>query len=85
MRRHVLFLTGLHPLMIIGVILAIVFAVIFFNYPGNDEPIACAADAKICPDGSVVSRNHEKNCEFDECPSIEGKHFCADDVKICSD
>jgi hypothetical protein len=29
---------------------------------------ACTADAKVCPDGSSVGRNPDRNCEFDPCP-----------------
>lgn len=32
-----------------------------------DEPIACTMDAKMCPDGSYVSRQGP-NCEFAPCP-----------------
>lgn len=34
--------------------------------PSNNEPVACTADAKQCPDGSFVSRV-APNCEFAEC------------------
>ena len=35
----------------------------------NDTPrVACSADAKLCPDGSAVSRTGP-NCEFAPCPS----------------
>jgi hypothetical protein len=30
-------------------------------------PKVCAEDAKLCPDGSVVSRDPNNNCEFEEC------------------
>jgi len=32
-------------------------------------PPACTKEAKICPDGSTVGRNPDKNCEFDACPA----------------
>ncbi|MDD1679791.1 MAG: hypothetical protein LUO93_11495 [Methanomicrobiales archaeon] len=32
------------------------------------EPIACTADAKICPDGSAVGRV-PPDCEFAPCPA----------------
>ncbi|MBR9692782.1 hypothetical protein GOV07_02505 [Candidatus Woesearchaeota archaeon] len=32
-------------------------------------PRACTEDAKICPDGSYVSRDPARNCAFDPCPS----------------
>ncbi|MCX6740308.1 MAG: hypothetical protein NTZ49_03710 [Candidatus Parcubacteria bacterium] len=33
------------------------------------EPIACTQEAKICPDGSAVSRSGQ-NCEFAPCPGV---------------
>jgi hypothetical protein len=33
----------------------------------NDMGVACTADAKMCPDGSYVSRQGP-NCEFAPCP-----------------
>ena len=35
---------------------------------GEDiEPIACAEDAKLCDDGTVLSRDSFNNCEFPLC------------------
>jgi hypothetical protein len=36
--------------------------------PMSDEPVACTADARQCPDGSYVSRNPANGCAFDACP-----------------
>jgi hypothetical protein len=33
------------------------------------EPVFCAMDAKLCPDGSYVGRTGPK-CEFSECPTV---------------
>ena len=33
--------------------------------------LGCPEDAKICADGTVVVRNPDNNCEFDDCPSGE--------------
>jgi len=44
--------------------------------------VACALDAKLCPDGTSVGRDPYNNCEFEPCP-IE--IVCIDDVKICQD
>ncbi len=33
----------------------------------DDEQVMCTMDAKLCPDGSYVSR-HGPNCEFASCP-----------------
>ena len=38
-----------------------------YKNPDEKEPIACTMDAKLCPDGSYVSR-HGPDCEFDACP-----------------
>ncbi|MBY0110704.1 hypothetical protein K2Y00_01730 [Patescibacteria group bacterium] len=35
--------------------------------PTPQEPMACPADAKICPDGTGVGRSGP-NCEFAPCP-----------------
>ncbi len=32
------------------------------------EPLMCTMDARRCPDGSYVSRNAARNCEFNPCP-----------------
>jgi hypothetical protein len=37
----------------------------------NSEPKACTMEAKLCPDGSYVSRT-ETNCEFAPCPEQAG-------------
>jgi hypothetical protein len=36
----------------------------------NIEKIACTMEAKLCPDGSYVSRTGP-NCEFAECPAVK--------------
>jgi len=33
------------------------------------EPLFCTQDAKICPDGSAVSRDPLNQCQFKPCPS----------------
>jgi uncharacterized protein len=38
------------------------------------EPVACTADAKLCPDGSAVGRIGP-DCEFAPCP--DEKHYCS--------
>lgn len=40
-------------------------------------PVACTADAKLCPDGSAVGRTGP-NCEFAQCPA--GSMLYGDDV-----
>ena len=42
-------------------------SVIFLIACSQNKPIACAADAKVCPDGSAVGRAGP-NCEFADCP-----------------
>ena len=48
----------------------------------QNQPIACAADAKICQDGTTVGRTGQ-NCEFSPCPNIStsnqnesSNHYC---------
>ncbi len=36
----------------------------------GNEPVACTADAKICPDGSAVGRI-PPSCEFAACPVVD--------------
>lgn len=59
--------------------------------PAVTEPKACTQEAKICPDGSAVSRTGP-NCEFAACPEHgggtappSGDVMCAADVKECPD
>jgi|SRR3990167_3483745 len=53
-----------------------------FNYEGGIKNIViegcplkkieiCGLDTKTCPDGSIVKRNPDKNCDFDDCPIVE--------------
>ena len=44
-------------------------------------PRACQDDAKVCPDGTTLSRTGP-NCEFPACPEPE---VCTTDVKQCPD
>jgi hypothetical protein len=37
----------------------------------TNESIACTMDAKLCPDGSYVSRNSSNGCQFNPCPSVD--------------
>ena len=48
--------------------------------------VGCTLEAKICPDGSAVGRNPNKNCEFDPCPSyvFDKSKFCPD-IGDCQD
>jgi hypothetical protein len=36
---------------------------------GKEEPVVCTADVKECPDGTSVSRDPARNCEFKPCKS----------------
>ena len=38
------------------------------NTDSVNEPIYCAADAKLCPDGLYVGRDDNNNCQFHPCP-----------------
>jgi hypothetical protein len=37
--------------------------------PMPDEPLVCPTDVRQCPDGGFVSRNPDRDCEFDACPA----------------
>ena len=53
--------TGLF--LLAGLILAVIFLA-----GCTQQPVACTADAKLCPDGSAVGRTLP-NCEFAACPN----------------
>ena len=70
--------------------LSLIFLVILIACAQN-HPIACTADAKICPDGTAVGREGP-NCEFSPCPnenkSGEQKNYCTPKQKnaqVCSE
>jgi hypothetical protein len=47
---------------------------------GDEIPKVCAADAKVCPDGTSVGRNPDLDCEFNPCPERD----CADEGETIS-
>ena len=49
--------------------------------PQDCEKDSCPEDAKVCPDGSTVIRDPDKNCQFKPCPV----KACSADAKICLD
>lgn len=55
--------------LIIVVILALVGGTYYFLIKKSSKPVACPQDAKVCPDGSTVTRTGS-NCEFVECPTV---------------
>jgi hypothetical protein len=49
--------------------------------PG-DQPGGCPEDARVCPDGTTLTRS-EPNCQFPACPGeVKG---CTAEAKICPD
>lgn len=66
-KSFILSLVLIITLCIVGVFYFTTFKSVFV-----DEPlvVACTQEAKICPDGSSVSRQGEK-CEFAECPLLQ--------------
>lgn len=50
---------------------------------GSEEEMFCAADAKLCPDGSYVARDPKNNCEFRLCPG-EAKATLPFQAESCS-
>ncbi len=51
------------------------------NEPVNPPPVACTADAKMCPDGSFVGRVGP-DCDWAPCPEPVA---CDADAKLCPD
>lgn len=64
------------PLLMISIILVVIALLAAVAYVvgatyvknASKAPVACTADAKLCPDGSSVGRSGP-NCEFDACPA----------------
>ncbi|MBN2517249.1 MAG: hypothetical protein JXB14_00230 [Candidatus Altiarchaeota archaeon] len=68
--------------LILIVIVAVMSVVAILLLQGQETgPVACTADAKICPDGTAVGRVGP-NCEFAPCPEPIG---CPEDAKVCPD
>jgi hypothetical protein len=40
----------------------------------TNNTIACTEEAKLCPDGSYVSRDSNNNCEFSACPEMPAQN-----------
>ena len=51
----------------IEIIILIILGTFIGIYFLNKQPVACTADAMLCPDGSYVSRI-PPDCEFEACP-----------------
>jgi len=49
-----------------------IMVLLFLVACARTEPVACTADAKICPDGTAVGRVAPK-CEFAACPARSDK------------
>ncbi|HYV33359.1 MAG TPA: hypothetical protein VE973_00725 [Candidatus Limnocylindria bacterium] len=49
--------------------------------PPKNEPVACTMEAKLCPDGSYVSRTGP-SCEFAACPSLATSTPAANDSGV---
>jgi len=60
-------------LIIVGVL--IIAGGVWYQQTQKEKPVTCIQDAKLCPDGSYVSRTGP-NCEFVACP--ESKNETAD-------
>ncbi len=45
-------------------------------------PQVCASEAKLCPDGSEVSRDPINKCEFFPCPNTDMIPYCTTNVTI---
>lgn len=58
-------------------------AALAFVVLGNQEPVACTMEAKLCPDGSYVGRTGP-NCEFAPCPTGNGTQNKIIDFEGCA-
>ena len=54
-------------IILILVVIIIIWAISFSLFNEKEEPVYCAQDAKMCPDGSYVARI-PPDCEFEKCP-----------------
>ncbi|MFA5406290.1 MAG: hypothetical protein WC307_02950 [Candidatus Nanoarchaeia archaeon] len=57
------------------IILGVGILFVTLIFANQQEISACPEDAKLCPDGTVLSRNLT-NCEFDACPFQELIAYC---------
>ncbi len=75
MKKTVLITVAILVIFIIGFSLRKVLAPTVVpenSAPGDNNPVACTMEAKLCPDGSSVGRSGP-NCEFDVCPEVVAK------------
>jgi hypothetical protein len=65
---------GFAPIIIVLIVIAILAlgGIYYFLSNKTPEPVVCTQEAKLCPDGSYVSRTGP-NCEFTECPEVVPK------------
>ena len=68
MNNKIIFLTAILVLCVLAVTTS-VFAKQSTASLSNQEDVVCTQEAKLCPDGSYVSRQGSK-CEFAPCPSL---------------
>ena len=59
----------------IAIIVVIIAIALILTNIDNSKTLACTQEAKLCSDGSSVSRNSSLNCEFDACPT-QKQTFC---------
>ena len=69
---------GISTPLVIGIIAVIVLGgggvAYYYTTKVQPSPVACTQEAKICPDGSAVSRTGP-NCEFAQCPVIAEDNY----------
>lgn len=51
------------------VVVALSLLAVLLSSPASAQ--ICTADVRVCPDGSVVQRNPDLNCQFDPCPDAQ--------------
>ena len=63
-------------------LILLLIGIFIVNACTENLPRACTDDAKVCPDGSLVSRNFNNNCEFDPCPTVGNEDDGIEDTPI---
>lgn len=63
------------------VLILLLLSVFLVACTTTDKPIACTEEAKICSDGTAVSRDGNNNCEFSACP--DERSYVSTDLEQC--
>ena len=67
MKKQLVLVTLLVALMLLGIATAVVVATPPDHSNGKGPVVSCEADARVCPDGTLVYRV-PPSCHFEKCP-----------------